>query len=197
MSIKRVAELLGKLYEPENEWLHPYLIQWSDESAEYAKTQADTSFFSEKGLRVEYVMTRYAAHLYHHVKIPKLLRHPDPVIAENYKKATELFHRENSLDTFLDEFGCISQEGVHFTDEEWDFIVAFLQGEKKKLSYKITKNDDNEFVISISNRDHENMHLEDADFMQLTSDAKNTVYLCSPELTKPQIQRIMRAYGGK
>lgn len=126
----RVLEIAQKLHLKENEYTANRLAGWIEKSNGYADMMVENYGFNEvqstkEGYRLLFIMNHVCPNLHHFCPKPNW----QPKCEEDFKEwvaSMDLYTRENSQAGFKDKDGCVVQEGIHYSKEEFDAFIEAI-----------------------------------------------------------------------
>ena len=134
----RVEDIARKLFLKENEYVRNRLSEWIEKSGEYADMMIRKYGFNKaqatrKGYQVLYLMNKICPILHHFKKMPSF-KPWDKDSWDEYNRMSTEYTLENTQIGLVDESGKLLQEGVHYTDEEYDAFMVIVEEVLKEVN---------------------------------------------------------------
>ena len=135
----RIQEIAEKISLKENAYIRSYLAEWIKESSNYADIMIQKYGFNKvqstkKGYQVLFLMNKICPNLHHFKNRPNFTPW-DKDSWEEYRKMSSEYMLENTQVGLVDENGVLLQDGVHYTDEEYDAFIEIAERILKEESH--------------------------------------------------------------
>lgn len=135
----RVVDIANKLTLKENAYIRSRLREWMEKSEEYADMMIEQYGFNaaqktRKGYQVLFLMNKVCPSLHHFKKEPNF-QPWDEDSWEEYNRMRQERMLENTQVGLVDENGVLLQDGVHYTDEEYDAFFEIAERILKEESH--------------------------------------------------------------